>query len=126
MKGGSYMKLAVPSLGEGGLEAQRSGHFGHADCFTIVTIENGEITGTEIIDNPPHEEGGCMRPVGILADAGIDAIIAAGMGMRPMQGFAAAGITVLYDAETSLVGDVARRAAAGELVAMGPEHACHH
>ena len=38
------MKLAVPSLGEGGLEAQRSGHFGHADCFTIVTIENGEIT----------------------------------------------------------------------------------
>lgn len=46
------MKLAVPSLGEGGLEAQRSGHFGHADCFTIVTIENGEITGTEIIDNP--------------------------------------------------------------------------
>lgn len=120
------MKLAVPSLGEGGLGAQRSGHFGHADCFTIVTIENGEITGTEIIDNPPHEEGGCMRPVGILADAGIDAIIAAGMGMRPMQGFAAAGITVLYDAETPLVGDVARRAAAGELVAMGPEHACHH
>lgn len=120
------MKLAVPSLGEGGLEAQRSGHFGHADCFTIVTIENGEITGTEIIDNPPHEEGGCMRPVGILADAGIDAIIAAGMGMRPMQGFAAAGITVLYDAETPLVEDVARRAAAGELVAMGPEHACHH
>ena len=126
MKGGSHMKLAVPSLGEGGLEAQRSGHFGHADCFTIVTIENGEITGTEIIDNPPHEEGGCMRPVGILADAGIDAIIAAGMGMRPMQGFAAAGITVLYDAETPLVGDVARRAAAGALVAMGPEHACHH
>ena len=120
------MKLAVPSLGEGGLEAQRSGHFGHADCFTIVTIENGGITGTEIIDNPPHEEGGCMRPVGILADAGIDAIIAAGMGMRPMQGFAAAGITVLHDAETPLVGDVARRAAAGELVAMGPEHACHH
>ena len=126
MKGGSHMKLAVPSLGEDGLEAQRSGHFGHADCFTIVTIENGEITGTEIIDNPPHEEGGCMRPVGILADAGIDAIIAAGMGMRPMQGFAAAGITVLHDAETPLVGDVARRAAAGELVAMGPEHACHH
>lgn len=126
MKGGSHMKLAVPSLGEGGLEAQRSGHFGHADCFTIVTIENGEITGTEVIDNPPHEEGGCMRPVGILADAGIDAIIAAGMGMRPMQGFAAAGITVLYDTETPLVGDVARRAAAGELVAMGPEHACHH
>lgn len=89
------MKLAVPSVGEGGLDAQRSAHFGHADCFTVVTIENGEI-------------------------------VAAGMGMRPMQGFASAGITVLHDAETPLVGDVARRAAAGELSAMGPEHACHH
>lgn len=120
------MKLAVPSVGEGGLDAQRSAHFGHADCFTVVTIENGDIVETQIIDNPPHEEGGCMRPVGILAEHGIDAIVAAGMGMRPMQGFASAGITVLHDAETPLVGDVARRAAAGELSAMGPEHACHH
>ena len=87
------MKLAVPSVGEGGLDAQRSAHFGHADCFTVVTIENGEIVETQIIDNPPHEEGGCMRPVGILAEHGIDAIVAAGMGMRPMQGFASAGIT---------------------------------
>ena len=120
------MKLAVPSVGEGGLGAQRSAHFGHADCFTILNVENGQVSLDGTIANPPHEEGGCMRPVGILADAGIDAIVAVGMGMRPMQGFAAAGITVLYDAETPLVGDVARRAAAGELVAMGPEHACHH
>ena len=69
---------------------------------------------------------GCLRPVGLLADAGIDAIVAAGMGMRPMAGFAEAGITVLYDAETPNVGDVAARAAAGELPAMGEEHACHH
>ena len=120
------MKLAVPSVGEGGLDAQRSAHFGHADCFTVVTIENGEIVETQIIDNPPHEEGGCMRPVGILAEHGIDTIVAAGMGMRPMQGFASAGITVLHDAETPLVGDAARRGPAGELSAMGPEHACHH
>ncbi len=104
------MKLAVPSVGEGGLDAQRSAHFGHADCFTILNIE----------------EGGCMRPVGILADAGIDAIVAVGMGMRPMQGFAAAGITVLHDAESPPVGAAAERVAAGQLEAMGPEHACHH
>ena len=44
----------------------------------------------------------------------------------PMQGFAQAGITVFYDAETPGVGDVAKRAAAGELPVMGAEHACHH
>ena len=67
-----------------------------------------------------------MRPVGILADAGIAAIVAVGMGMRPMQGFAAAGITVLHDAESPPVGAAAERVAAGQLEAMGPEHACHH
>ncbi len=120
------MKIAIPTMGKGGLDCERSGHFGHCDCFTVVTVENGEIIRTEILDNPPHEEGGCMRPVALLADAGIDAIVAAGMGMRPMMGFAEAGITVLYEAETPGVGAVARAAAAGELPAMGAEHACHH
>ncbi|MFR3451652.1 MAG: NifB/NifX family molybdenum-iron cluster-binding protein [Collinsella sp.] len=109
------MKLAVPSVGEGGLDAQRSAHFSHADCFTILNIENGAVALDGTIANPPHEEGGCMRPVGILADAGIDAIVAVGMGMRPMQGFAAAGITVLHDAESPTVGAAAERVAAGQL-----------
>lgn len=120
------MKVAIPTLGKGGLDCERSGHFGHCDCFTVVDVEDGQVGAVSVIDNPPHEEGGCMRPVGILADAGIDAIVAVGMGMRPMQGFAAAGITVLHDAESPTVGAAAERVAAGQLEAMGPEHACHH
>ena len=79
---GETMKLAVPTMGEAGLESERAGHFGHCDCFTVVEIADGEITGTSEVANPPHEEGGCMRPVGLLAKAGVDAIVAAGMGMR--------------------------------------------
>ena len=120
------MRIAIPTMGEGGLDCERSGHFGHADCFTVVEVEGGEIGKVSVIDNPPHAEGGCIRPVGILADNGIDAIVAAGMGMRPMMGFAQAGITVLYESQTPNVGEVARMAAAGELPAMGEEHACHH
>ena len=82
------IKLAVPTMGAAGLDAERSGHFGHCDCFTIVTIVDGEITEVDALDNPPHEEGGCLRPVSLLHDAGVDAIVAAGMGMRPMMGFA--------------------------------------
>ena len=84
---GETMKLAVPTMGEAGLESERAGHFGHCDCFTVVEIADGEITGTSEVANPPHEEGGCMRPVGLLAKAGVDAIVAAGMGMRPLTGF---------------------------------------
>ena len=90
----------------------------------MVDIEDGEIKGVSIVANPPHESGGCLRPVGILSDAGADAIVAAGMGIRPMQGFAQAGITVLTDAETPGVGDAAKRAAAGSFLLMGAEHAC--
>lgn len=120
------MKVAIPTLGRGGLDCERSGHFGRCDCFTVVEIENGELGDVSVTDNPPHEEGGCMRPVALLSQSGVDAIVAAGMGMRPMMGFAQAGITVYFENQTRGVGDVARMAAAGALPVMGEEHACHH
>ena len=110
---GETMKLAVPTMGAAGLDSQRAGHFGHCDCFTVVEIENGEIKGTSEVANPPHEEGGCLRPVGLLADAGVDAIVAAGMGMRPLMGFNQVGITVYFDNEHAVVGDAARLVATG-------------
>lgn len=120
------MKLAVPTMGEGGLQSERSGHFGHCDCFTLIDITDGEIGEVSIIQNPPHEEGGCLRPVGLLSDAGANAIVAAGMGMRPMMGFANAGIDVLFDNVTPNVGDVAKLAAEGKLPHMTANEACHH
>ena len=101
------MKVAIPTMGQGGMDCERSGHFGHCDCFTVVDIQDGEIAGTSIIDNPPHEEGGCLRPVSLLADNGIDAM-------------------VYFENQTPNVGEVAKMAAAGTLPVMGAEHACHH
>ena len=120
------MKLAVPTMGEASLDSERSGHFGRCYVFTVVDIVDGEIKAVGCIDNPPHEEGGCLRPVKLLADAGVDAIVAVGMGMRPMMGFADAGITVLFENQTPNVGEVVKMAAAGQLPVMGMEHACHH
>lgn len=120
------MKLAVPTMGQAGLDAERSGHFGHCDCFTLIDIANGELGAISTLDNPPHEEGGCLRPVNLLKEAGADAIVAAGMGMRPLAGFTDAGITVFFDNTTPNVGDVARKVAAGEVPQMGIENACHH
>ena len=117
---GETMKLAVPTMGEAGLESERAGHFGHCDCFTVVEIADGEITGTSEVANPPHEEGECMRPVGLLAKAGVDAIVAAGMGMRPLTGFNQAGITVYFENQTPIVGD------AGSVPVMSADNACNH
>ena len=121
------LKLAVPTMGEPGLAAERAGHFGHCDRFTIVTIEDGVVSEeTAVVENPPHEAGGCLRPVGLLSDAGVDAIVAAGMGGRPLMGFNQAGITVYFDNVHPIVGDAARAVAAGEAPIMDPSQACQH
>ena len=123
---GMTVKLAVPTTGKPGLESTRSEHFGHCDCFTIIDIDDGEIKSVSGVDCPEHVEGGCLRPVNALADAGVDAIGAAGMGMRPLMGFNQAGIAVLHDATEPNVGKVAELVAQGRVPVMSPEVACNH
>jgi predicted Fe-Mo cluster-binding NifX family protein len=118
------MVLAIPSLGEGGLEGERSGHFGHCDCFTLVDIVDGAIAEVRIVDNPPHEEGGCLRPVNLLASHGVQALIVAGMGARPLAGFGAAGITVFYEDATPGIGDAVRLVLDGNVTVMDARNVC--
>lgn len=120
------LKLAVPTMGEAGMESERSGHFGHCDVFTIVDIADGQVTAVGEIANPPHEEGGCLRPVGLLAAEGVNAIVAAGMGMRPMMGFNQAGIKVFFDNAHPKVADAVAAVIAGEAPEMTADQACHH
>ena len=43
------MKIAIPSETGEGLTSTRSGHFGHTPWFTLVTIEDGQVTGVESV-----------------------------------------------------------------------------
>ena len=51
-------RIAVPSDGNGGLDGQRSGHFGHCDAFTLVDVENGAISNVTVVPNQEHVQGG--------------------------------------------------------------------
>lgn len=91
------MKIAIPTDAPGGLKSQRSGHFGHCDMFTVVEMSSeAEVIDVQTIANGGHEAGGCMTPVNLLREVGVEAIVVAGLGMRPMQGFQQAGIDVYY------------------------------
>ena len=50
----STMRIAIPVETDQGLAAPRSGHFGHAAYFTIATVEDGEVTGVEVVKNVEH------------------------------------------------------------------------
>ena len=121
------MKIAIPSATDEGLASMRSGHFGHTPFFTIVEYEDsGTITSGESVQNVDHDEAGCGGVIQYVLTLGVDGILTAGMGMRPLMGFTQNGVTVYSDTDTPNVGEVAQKFARGEVAQMSPDQACHH
>lgn len=118
------MKLAVPMSAPGGLEADVSDHFGHSDCFTLVTVEDGRVLSVETAPNAPHEQGGCLAPVNALFGLGVNALIAGGMGMRPLSGFQQKGITVYHNQGSSSAAEAVDALLAGRLPAFDRSLTC--
>ena len=121
------MRIAVPSNTPGGLEAERSDHFGHCDIFTIVDFdEKKEIEKVFTIANGDHAAGGCLVPVNVLHEGGAEAIIVGGMGARPMQGFAEVGIAVYFADRNTMktVADVVAKFIQGQLPMMHVDQVC--
>lgn len=98
------IKIAIPSDKPGGLEAPVSAHFGHCDLYTIVEMDENGIKSVSAMDNPPHEEGGCLAPIQLLAQKGVGKLLAGGMGRRPLAGFNQAGIQVFLADSNGTVG----------------------
>lgn len=117
-------RIAIPSVGTGGLDGQRAGHFGHCDVFTLVDVEGGEIKEVTTIANHGHVQGGCMVPVNLLAGHKVNALIVGGIGMRPLMGFRQAGIDVYYDAARAEIRPVVEDVIAGQLPLIGNDQVC--
>lgn len=117
-------RIAVPSNGNGGMDGQRSGHFGHCDVFTFIDVENGEIKKVSTVKNQEHVQGGCMVPVNLLAGHNVNALIVGGIGMRPLMGFKQVGISVYHDAERTEIKPVVEDLIAGKLAEIKDDQVC--
>ena len=120
----STSTLAIPSALPGGLEAGMGMHFGHCDIYTIVQIEDGAIKSVGTLPNVPHQQGGCLAPVQHLASHGVTALLAGGMGMRPLMGFQQAGVSVYYAGNYPTVGLAVQAFLDGKLPAFSTEFTC--
>jgi predicted Fe-Mo cluster-binding NifX family protein len=118
------MRVAIPSVGNGGLDGQRAGHFGHCDVFTCIDIEDGEINAVTTIQNQEHIQGGCMVPVNLLASHQVNALIVGGIGMRPLMGFRQVGIDVYHDGERIDIRPVVEDLLAGKLPLIADDQVC--
>jgi predicted Fe-Mo cluster-binding NifX family protein len=119
-----HRTVAVPSHDEGGLEARRSAHFGHCAYYTLVSVEDDRVVDVRVVENPPHESGGCTSVVGLLASYGTDTLVVGGIGARPLAGFESAGISVYFDDSIPRVGDAVDALLGGGLAFMDPADVC--
>jgi len=116
--------IAVPSEQPGGLDASVGAHFGHCELYTLVSVQNNEVTTIRVIPNLPHEQGGCMAPVNYLAQQGVNALIAGGMGLRPLMGFSQVGIDVYHSGGNTTVKEAISAILEKKLVKFSQQHTC--
>lgn len=75
-----------------------SPHFGRAEEFMLIEVENGEIQEREIVRAPAHE---CGALPALFAQKGVESVIAGGIGGGAMQHLERAGIHVYAGAKGS-------------------------
>jgi len=117
-------RIAIPSVGKGGLDGQRSQHFGHCDAFTLVDVKDGKISNVTVINNNAHQEGGCLVPVQTLSNQKVDALIVSGIGLRPLSAFNEAGIDVYHDAICPDIKPVVESLITGNLPIISNDQTC--
>jgi predicted Fe-Mo cluster-binding NifX family protein len=117
-------KIAIPTNAPGGLEGTVSPHFGHCDGFTVVSIKDGVAVESSTLNLPEHEHGGCMIPVRMLLDAGVETVIVGGIGQRPLQGFIHFGIPVFHAGDCQQVQEVVAALGQGTLLPLAADQAC--
>ena len=118
------MLIAIPSDEPGGLDAQVSEHFGHCSAFTLVRVADGKIGEVAVLENTGHDQGGCMAPVMLLKQHGVDTLLAGGMGARPLSGFQEAGIAVHFKEDAISVVDAVKSFLDGKCQAFGEAQTC--
>ncbi|MBW1615249.1 MAG: NifB/NifX family molybdenum-iron cluster-binding protein [Deltaproteobacteria bacterium] len=117
-------RIAVPSNGQGGINGERAGHFGHCEVFTLIDMADGKIEKISILPNQEHVQGGCMVPVNLLAQNKVNALIVGGIGMRPLAGFRQVGIEVYHDDQRIEIKPVVEDFISGKLPLISDNQVC--
>lgn len=108
--------IAIPTAG-----GRSCPHFGHCEAFTLIETDDGVVTAERVVRPPAHEPGAFPR---FLADAGVDVVLAGGMGVRARDLFAANAIAVHTGIGEEEPRGLAERFLRDEL-AVGPNR-CNH
>ena len=114
------MKLAIPTMGDRGLNEQVGEHFGRVPTYTIIDEATNDV---QVIPNTSEHMGGAGYPPEILEKEGVETMICSGLGRRAIMMFQERGIMVYVGASGS-VQDALNLWREGKLQAATEENAC--
>lgn len=115
-KGSTCMRIAVTY--ENGEVFQ---HFGHSEQFKLYDVEDGKVTGEQVVDTNGSGHGALA---GFLQTAKVDALICGGIGMGAQMALADAGIKLYAGVQGSA--DAAAKALAEGSLEYDPNARCDH
>ena len=118
------MKIVIPSQ-----DKKLCGHFGHCEYFTLAEVNDDSKEIMKIEEFIP-EGGVSCQSAGLIAEQGVDVVLAGGMGGRPLQVFAQNGIKVITGCPEKDVREVISEFLSGSLCVGenscgGGHHHCH-
>jgi len=111
---------------EEGLGAKRGAHFGRANFYTAITVDNNIVKDVKVHKNPGHVTGGCANAVSNIQSIGGTTLVVSGIGGEPLKKFLAVGIDVYFDDKNENVEDALRDFLAGKTAKINPDHSCDH
>jgi len=93
------MKIAIPTMGDKGLEETVAGHFGRCPTYTMLD-ENGDII--EIIKNISSHMGGTGLPPELLQQNGVNILLCRGIGPSAIDLCTRLNIDTYVDSNTTV------------------------
>jgi len=119
-EGGDNVKVAVPTMGNAGMDEHVSEHFGRAPTFTVVDLNTNEV---KTLPNTSEHMGGSGFPPEIMAREGVHVMLCSGLGPRAVNMFEQHSIEV-YVGASGTVKDAIQAWQAGKLQVATDENAC--
>lgn len=120
------MKVAIPSMGDSGLDETISAHFGRCKTFALYDEEADKLN---FIPNNSKHMGGEGNPPEILNEEDVDVLLCTNLGRKAVDLFEELGIEV-YCGATGTVEDAIEEWENDELDEASMDNACaegnHH
>lgn len=114
------MRIIVSTV-SGGLDDRVNPSFGRTPTFTIVDVENGEITSVQVLPNPGYSQarGAGVTAAQFIIDHGADVVISGEFGPNSYGVLQAAGIKMASAPATMTVREAVEAFLRGELSSPG-------